>query len=52
MFDPTLYFVAAALYGAKARDALRHHHPCGCYVGLAVVHLAMALKKAAALLPW
>lgn len=48
MVDPTLYLAAAVLYGTQARDALAHRHPCAVYIGLALVHLAMGLKKALA----
>lgn len=44
-FDPTLYFIAAMLYAAQARAALKHQHPCTIYVGLAAVHFCMAVKK-------
>ena len=43
--DPTLYLIVALLYGAQARDAIRHGHVCRFYLGLTAVHLCLALKK-------
>lgn len=45
MFDPVLYVSAALLYAAQAQDALSQRHPCTVYAGLAVIHLALGMRK-------
>jgi hypothetical protein len=47
--DPGLYTMAGALYAQAADKARAERHPCAIYVGLALVHLTMAVKKALAL---
>jgi hypothetical protein len=49
-FEPAVYLGAALFYAIEARDAHRHGHPWYWLAGLAALHLAMAVKKAAALL--
>jgi len=44
-FDPAIYFAASLFYGAEAGHARRQKHPYACLIGLAILHMAMALKK-------
>jgi len=43
--DPMLYAAAAGFYGFKARQENAARHPAGCYAGLAIVHVTLAISK-------
>jgi hypothetical protein len=45
-FETFLYIAMSAFYVKAGLIARSHGHDCGCYFGLAAMHLTMALKKA------